>query len=35
MKSVLHLISYLHEFFWIFSQFLAIYFELFSSEIKF
>jgi hypothetical protein len=31
MKSVPNLISYLHEFFWIFSQFLAIYFELFSS----
>jgi hypothetical protein len=31
MKSVSNLISYLHEFFWIFSQFLAIYFELFSS----
>jgi hypothetical protein len=31
MKSVPNLISYLHEFFWNFSQFLAIYFELFSS----
>jgi hypothetical protein len=31
MKSVPNLISYLHNFFWNFSQFLAIYFELFSS----
>jgi hypothetical protein len=35
MKSVPNLISYLHEFFWNFSQFLAIYFELFPSESKF
>jgi hypothetical protein len=35
MESVPNLISYLHEFFWIFSQFLAIYFELFSSGSKF
>jgi hypothetical protein len=35
MKSVSNLISYLHEFFWNFSQFLAIYFELFSSGSKF
>jgi hypothetical protein len=34
MKSVPNLISYLHEFFWNFSQFLAIYFELFSSGSK-
>jgi hypothetical protein len=27
MKSVPNLISYLQEFFWNFSQFLAIYFE--------
>jgi hypothetical protein len=31
VKSVPNLISYLHNFFWNFSQFLAIYFELFSS----
>jgi hypothetical protein len=31
IKSIPNLISYLHEFFWNFSQFLAIYFELFSS----
>jgi hypothetical protein len=30
MKSVPNLISYRHEFFWIFSQFIDIYFELFS-----
>jgi hypothetical protein len=30
MKSVPNLISYLHDFFWNFSQFLAIYFEQFS-----
>jgi hypothetical protein len=35
MKSVPNLISYLHEFFGIFSQFLAIYFELFSSGVIF
>jgi hypothetical protein len=35
MKSVPNLISYIHEFFWNFSQFLAIYFELFSSGSKF
>jgi hypothetical protein len=35
IKSVPNLISYLHDFFWKFSQFLAIYFELFSSESKF
>jgi hypothetical protein len=35
MKSVPNLISYLHKFFWNFSQFLAIYFELFSSGGKF
>jgi hypothetical protein len=34
MKSVSNLRSYLHEFFWIFSQFLAIYFELFLSGSK-
>jgi hypothetical protein len=33
MKSVPNLISYLHEFFWNFSQFLAIYFERFSSGV--
>jgi hypothetical protein len=33
MKSVPNLISYLHKFFWNFSQFLAIYFELFSSGV--
>jgi hypothetical protein len=32
MKSVPNLISYLHKFSWNFSQSLAIYFELFSSE---
>jgi hypothetical protein len=35
MKSVPNLIFYLHEFFWKFSQFLAIYFELFSSGVIF
>jgi hypothetical protein len=35
MKSVPNLISYLHGFFWNFSQFLAIYFELFLSGSKF
>jgi hypothetical protein len=35
IKSVPNLISYLQEFFWNFSQFLAIYFELFSSRSKF
>jgi hypothetical protein len=35
MKSVSNLISYRHSFFRIFSQFLAIYFELFSSGSKF
>jgi hypothetical protein len=35
MKSVPNLISYLHKFFWNFSQFLAIYFELFLSRSKF
>jgi hypothetical protein len=30
MKSVPNLISYIHEFFWNFSQFLAIYLERFS-----
>jgi hypothetical protein len=34
-KSVPNLISYLHNFFWNFSQFLAIYFELFSSGVIF
>jgi hypothetical protein len=33
MKSVPNLISYLHEFFWNFSQFLAIYSERFSSGV--
>jgi hypothetical protein len=32
MKSVQNFISYLHEFFWNFSQFPAIYFERFSSR---
>jgi hypothetical protein len=35
MKSVLNLISYLHEFFRNFSQFPAIYSELFSSGVNF
>jgi hypothetical protein len=35
MKSVPNLISYLLEFFWNFSQFLANYFELFSSGVIF
>jgi hypothetical protein len=35
MKIVPNLISYRHEFLWNFSQFLAIYFELFSSGSKF
>jgi hypothetical protein len=35
MKSIPNLISYLHEFFWIFSQFLANYFELFSFGVIF
>jgi hypothetical protein len=35
MKSVPNLISYLHEFLWNFSQFLSIYYELFSSGSKF
>jgi hypothetical protein len=35
MKSVPNLISYFHDFFWNFSHFLAIYFELFSSGSKF
>jgi hypothetical protein len=35
MKSVPNLIFYLNEFFWNFSQFLAIYFELFLSEMIF
>jgi hypothetical protein len=35
MKSVPNFISYLQEFFWNFSQFLAIYFELFSYGSKF
>jgi hypothetical protein len=35
IKSVPNLISYLHEFPWIFSQFLAIYFELFLSGSDF
>jgi hypothetical protein len=35
MKSVPNLISYLHDFFWNFYQFLTIYFELFSSRSKF
>jgi hypothetical protein len=35
MKSVPNFISYIHKIFWIFSQFLAIYSELFSSESKF
>jgi hypothetical protein len=33
MKSFPNLISYLHEFFWNFSQFLTIYFERFSSGV--
>jgi hypothetical protein len=33
MKSVPNLISYPHKFLWNFSQFLAIYFELFSSGV--
>jgi hypothetical protein len=33
MKSVPNLISYFHEFVWIFFQFLAIYFERFSSRV--
>jgi hypothetical protein len=33
MKSVPKLISYLHEFSWNFSQFLAIYFERFLSGV--
>jgi hypothetical protein len=35
MKSVPNLISYFHDFFRNFSQFLAIYFELFSSGVNF
>jgi hypothetical protein len=35
MKSVPNLIFYPHDFFWNFSQFLAIYFELFSSGVIF
>jgi hypothetical protein len=35
MKSVPNLISYLHEFYWNFSQFIAIYFELLSSGVNF
>jgi hypothetical protein len=35
MKSVPNLISYQHKCFWNFSQFLALYFELFSSGSKF
>jgi hypothetical protein len=35
MKGVPNLISYLHNFFWNFSQLLDIYFELFSSGSKF
>jgi hypothetical protein len=35
MKSVTNLIFYLHEFFWNFSQFLTIYFKLFSSRVIF
>jgi hypothetical protein len=35
MKSVPNLIYYLHEFVWNFSQFLAIYFELFLPGSKF
>jgi hypothetical protein len=35
MKSVPNLIFYLHEFFWNFSQLLAIYFELYSSGVIF
>jgi hypothetical protein len=35
MKSVPNLISYLHEFFWNFSHFLAIYFERFLSGVYF
>jgi hypothetical protein len=35
MKSVPNLISYLHKIFWIFSQFLSICSELFSSGSKF
>jgi hypothetical protein len=33
MKSLPNLISYLHKFFWNFSQFLAIYFERFLSRV--
>jgi hypothetical protein len=35
IKSVPNLIFYFHEFSWIFSQFLAICFELFSFESDF
>jgi hypothetical protein len=35
MKSVPNLISYLHEFYWNFSQFIAICFELLSSGVNF
>jgi hypothetical protein len=35
MKSVPNLISYLHEFYWNFSQFIAIRFELLSSGVNF
>jgi hypothetical protein len=35
MKNVPNLILYLHEFFWNFSQFLAIDFELFLSRVNF
>jgi hypothetical protein len=35
MKSVPNLILYLHEFFLNFSQFIAIYFKLFSSMVIF
>jgi hypothetical protein len=35
MKSVPNLIYYLHEFIWNYSEFLAIYFELFSFGVIF
>jgi hypothetical protein len=34
-KNIPNLIFYLHDFFWNFSQFLAIYFERFSSGVYF
>jgi hypothetical protein len=35
MKTVPKLVSYLHEFYWNYSQFLAIYYMLFSIEVIF